>query len=879
LPLRGGGWLSPGRITFQASSPYEDSALVTKLQTDSLRLIEHGLDKIGYGAGARQRCYCFADYLSAAGALRTVDLAAFAREPHSYDTACIAAACADEQHGPALVNRLRPLGAPMVFEVNALGDLIRWKVTATDEPLRLDEIAQSSIRQAFWQHRAQWDPASVLRAKGILGQARARQLDFIDIGLMPAIEEAVSRKLGDLLEELARVARQCHDGKGKGAPLDYARLFTLLFRLLAAKILGDREHPGNWLVADARTAIQNVEAFYFQSRPAPPALGDREIQQATWDRIRTAFHFQNLSADALAYVYENTLVSDETRRLYGTHSTPPEIAEFLVRRLPFEELPLDELRVLEPCAGHGVFLVAAMRRMRELLPLNMSAPNRHAYFVERLVGIELDAFACEVARLSLMLADYPNPDGWQILQEDVFAGQALSRELKQPAIVLCNPPFEDFSTKERARYGSAVQHVQKPAEILRRILWPSPPPMLGLVLPQTFVSGRTYRPFHTRLADSYAYVEMVTLPDRVFTHSDAETVVLLAHGTRRKGTACSVRSSVVLEPDRERFLSFGEPSISRLDIGRAHQPFLWTSPLREVWDRLAQLLTLGDVAEVHRGIEFSVPLTEDTRPQLISESRKPGFVPGLEKVPGRLEEAFVHHGHAWLNVSPEKMRGNAYKLPWDKPKVIVNAATVSRGPWRLIAVPDSSGLVCYQRFHGVWPKSGRPAPVLAAILNGPLANAYVRDHEGKRDNRIVTLKAVPVPHLTKAELSRLSGLVLEYQAKRGQMDGALGASSAQAELRRCLQEIDALVLKGYDLPPWLERRVLDQFSGHQRPVPFEFRGFFPKGFRPRVPYHEYVSADWERARADETLKRLEPIRDQAIHEAMEHLEKLDADEA
>jgi len=860
-------------------SPEEPAALPTHAQTISLGLIEHGLDKIGYGEAVRERQYRFADYLSGVPTPRTVDLAAFAREPHSYDTACISVACADGQRGPELVVTLRALGAPMLFEVNAAGDLVRWKVTGTGEPARLESIPQSNIRQAFWQHRTEWKPETILRAKSIPTEAAARQLDFFDAGLMPAIGEAVSHKLGALLEDALSNARQCHDKEQKGGPFDYDGLFRLVFRLLAAKVMGDRGHPGDWLADDAAAAIRNVEAFYFQARPAPPAMDDREVQDVIWGRIRNAFHFQNLSVDALAYVYENTLVSPETRDRYGTHSTLPQIAEFLVQHLPFQDTHWDELRVLEPCAGHGVFLVAAMRRMRDLLPLNMTARKRHDHFVERLVGIEVDPFACEVARLSLMLADYPNPDGWRIIQEDVFAGPSLSRELRQAAVVLCNPPFEDFSREERRAYGSTVQLVQKPAELLRRILHPNPPPMLGLVLPRSFISGRAYRDFNARLGKMYTHAQLMALPDGVFTHSDAETVLVMCHGRRPEQTPrCAVHSSVVLKPDRDQFLACSVPSMSRDDVWRGGKPSLWTSPLQDVWDRLSHLNTLGQVAEIHRGIEFSIPLDDETRPKLISEKRQPGFVPGLEKVPGRLDEAFVHHGHAWLNVSPEVMRGNAHKLPWQAPKVVVNAARVSRGPWRLLAVPDSKGLVCYQRLHGIWPSGGWSILALAGALNGPVANAYLLDRDAQRDHRIVTLKSLPLPALTTDQHERLSALAGRYCETRRQLAVAFPNASLERALSALLREIDALVLRGYDLPPRLERRVLDCFAGHERPVPFPFRGFFPTGFRPCIPYHEYVSPDWERARADETLKRLKTIRDQAIHEALVHLEELDADD-
>ncbi len=116
----------------------------------------------------------------------------------------------------------------------------------------------------------------------------------------------------------------------------------------------------------------------------------------------------------LAFIYENTLVRKETRTKYGIHSTPSVVAELMVDHLPFEALPQNERFILEPCAGHGAFLVAALRRLRDLLPASWTEAERHTYFKERIKAIEVDAFAAEVCRLSLTLADYPNPDGWQI---------------------------------------------------------------------------------------------------------------------------------------------------------------------------------------------------------------------------------------------------------------------------------------------------------------------------------------------------------------------------------------------------------------------------------------------------------------------------------
>ena len=108
------------------------------------------------------------------------------------------------------------------------------------------------------------------------------------------------------------------------------------------------------------------------------------------------------------------------------HSTPHSIARYIVHHLPFETINVKQRQVVEPFAGHGIFLVAALQRLRDLLPGDMDATERHRYFVRMLQGFELDAFALEVAALCLMLADFPNPNGWQLYQENVLLPKSSS---------------------------------------------------------------------------------------------------------------------------------------------------------------------------------------------------------------------------------------------------------------------------------------------------------------------------------------------------------------------------------------------------------------------------------------------------------------------
>ena len=168
-------------------------------------------------------------------------------------------------------------------------------------------------------------------------QAEPTQLDFFDIGLIPAIEGVVNVKLDNLLREVLAVCKSVYQEYHETDPDDEA-LFRLVFRLVAAKLLGDRQHSDKWLNSNAQEVLREVENFYFRNTPPQAVLDDAHVQNAAWQRIRSAFSFQNLSVEALAYIYENTLVSPDTRKKQSIHATAHLLAEYIVQQLPFEEL-------------------------------------------------------------------------------------------------------------------------------------------------------------------------------------------------------------------------------------------------------------------------------------------------------------------------------------------------------------------------------------------------------------------------------------------------------------------------------------------------------------------------------------------------------------
>lgn len=832
-----------------------------------LGTIRNELKRLGYLHNLLQENYAFDDAATSGTRGLNIRLAAFAQWPPSYRNACIGVLKANGKSGPKHVAAYRTLGAPMFFEV--FPDYFnRYRIQATGEAVLLESIPARNIRQAFKLNKNKWGPEAIFRAKAITPLTAPYQLDFIDVGLLPALKGIIHGKLDRLLKDILNEATISYKSASGNKP-EATALFRLVFRFLAAKIFNDRNHPGDWSNSDADFIIRRVQEFYgaFESENQK-ILDEPNTKQVVWNRFRNAFNFQNLSVEDLAFIYENTLIRRETRKQFGTHSTPSVIAELMVNRLPFELLPQEERYVLEPCSGHGVFLVAALRRLRELLPASWTDQQRHRYLKDRLTAIELDSFAAEVCRLSLMLADYPNPDGWHIIGEDIFASNALEKGLKTSRVVLCNPPFEDFTPAERNLYSNNTQSVHKPFEVLHRVL-DHPPDMLGFVLPKAAILGKKYSDLQDLMARKYKNIETISLPDRIFVFSDQETMLLLASDRDESTKAdISTRSFWVRENDRQPFLATAQLPASvnrRVNRARHTTPIsLWYPPLSEIWDYLRANPRLKDIAEIHRGIEWNISLSEN-RSELISLEEKPQFKKGLDSVPGKIEPYHVQ-GLVYLNMEDRFKRTNAHSLPWDRQKIITNRHIISRGPWRIVGYPDSTGLVCRENYIIIWPKTELNVEVLSALINSPLVNAFLFVREEKRRNKNATLRHTPIPFPESIDSERITYLVEYYMKLRlGLMEGSSNNLSLLKHLQTLL-EIDSLILKAYDLPPKLERKLLDIFRGYPRPVPFDFPDYFPDDFRPCIPLHKYLEMDLKQASAGQLLKRITPFDSEDMHE-------------
>ena len=800
---------------------------------NALNTIERELQKLGYRSEALIRNYDFVDVLSSGGESREVELAAFTHVPESYRSAAFGVIAGESNE--LVVMERRALGAPILFAI--VDDQVEvWQVGAASSPVMLERVGVEAVPELFGRNTAQWDPLSVHRAKSLFQGRPEYQLDFVDLGLIPAIEREVEEKLDRLLQQVIGELLAGRDDRAEETA------FRTTFRLLAAKILLDRQHPHarSWGNAPVDMVLAGIEDYYSLGGFAPARAGELQpgSVRSAWETLREAMSFRNISSDSLAFVYENTLVTADTRKRFGTHSTPRALAEYVLRRLDLGRFDLEELGVFEPFTGAGTFLVAALRHVRDLLPETWTGERRHAFLVPRIRGAEIDSFACEVAALSLILADYPNANGWEIACGDLFRKSALARRVEGAKVILCNPPWEDFDPEERGEYPEvAARSVSKPMAVLQTVL-EARPEALGFVLPRGFLKQKRYGALRQKVADIYSRVELTSLPDRVFQRSGFEGSVLVATGLRDDSGAGLTRlhSTVVEDRDRTSFLATGNVSVERSRDKRVTGGQLWVGVLDELWEFLQDHPRLGNAAEVYRGLQWR------KQREGHSTALQEGFAPGVF-APRESLLQFQITTSTYLDLRPESVLfPGPLTRDWDGPKVLANVARLSRGPWRMAAGLDATGLVASQGFFGIWSRDPNvPPEAVEGVLNGPLANAFLTEFGANQHFTNRLLRQVPLPK--RQSLENVVEAVRRYRERLASVHGFGLTSAREDEQRnRLLVEVDAEVLKAYDLPPRLERQLLEFFRGQEelRRVSHGFTGWLPEDFTAYVRLHEYL---------------------------------------
>jgi hypothetical protein len=855
-------------------------------KTEIVSTFKAALASVGYDKARIRPDYDFCDMSGPGAQVRRIPLAAFAGYPQSYRNARVGVIFSHEPRGDSL-SKYCALGAPLLMTVR--GDTVQpWAAGLHGAKPAGDPFHLGDTERVFCENCKSWGPEALGRVKTTADVSARSQSDLFDTGLVPALERQFQARLKELLEhsfkEIEAAYKEVHGRAPKVSPL-----FAFLFRFVTAKIFMDRADAEGWDgLSDPLEILKAAEKQTGLLDKPESDFRRKRILDAAWSSVSTTLHFQNLSVPDLAFVAESAFITDRTRDELGVHSTPEGLADYIVKQLPWHEVPVPERVVLEAFCGHGIFLAKAMERLGQDIDPTLDPNGRHEYFRQRLIGLETDPLSLEICRQVLTLSDYPNNNSWELHPADVFRWPKWCSTLRSASTVLANPPYEAFDEKYRQSIGATK--TKPPAEFLHRV-FQQPPRLLGLVLPTSFLSDPIYQDANRRMARRYTVIRIVELP-RIFRYADNETVAVMASGLRTEGRTVRVHYANVWKDGVDRFLQDWHVSDARsADVPvppLAGEPRfnLRLLPEDSIFAKITTGLKLGDVAEIHKGVNW-IPRTDGKpktapRTDVVADKEKTGFRRGAEKRNGNLAQ-FQLRALRYLSLldKDQDPSTQAHKRPWEKRKVVCNAVALQRGsPWRWRGYADSAGLVFSKQFFAAWPCDGVSEYALAAILSSPIANAFTTWRDiSRRDNHIGILREVPLPdreHLRPdGELHRRA---MELQDMLTIRDFA-ELPTAEAVLEAVLR-LDAAVLAAYGLPAAVQRQLVKMFNGWSRPLPppydRAFTRYFPDHFEEEITLAELlaITVGWDRTSGRKTRLIERKIQRTATQEELVELERL-----
>ena len=830
------------------------------------------LEECGYTGARLQLKYRLGDF--------EIPLVGFASGERDMDSACIA--IVDGGSDPmAAVKACYELAAPVVW-VRHNGS-VDWWVQRHGTPTRFETKPVAQFAALVRQHKHQLDPISIFQSRTLARINPAKQLDFVDAGLLPLRREEAGKKLHDTVESMiaATLKAMKRSNPSKDALRD---VFTSVFRMLAGKILKDKAIGAftDLDLINPKAVLIAVAKHYdtTNAKPAAPASGYDVLKPAA-ALLAEAASFAVVSPESLACVYEHTLVTKELRKKLGIHATPPWLVDYMVWQLYdwVREIPIDDRHVFEPACGHAPFLLSMMRLLR--MELHGRTDNAvHAYLKDHIHGVEIDDFAREIARLSLTLADIPNPNGWDLQSGNMFASQVLTTVAKKTRIFLSNPPYEAFTDRDRAQYeklGEEVTANTKAVEMLKRTLQHLPPGgVFGVVMPVGVLHDKESKSVREGLLKDFDLSEISVFADNLFEHGDHEVAVLMGRRKKPRSTPPSLMYRRVREGGmaafKERLAFSWEREVLQSRFAQGDDADLRVPELDDVWVYLSAGPTLDDYATIGQGLAHKgrdLPNGSWT----IHEPAKRGDTLGFSGISDDLTIVALP-ALVGINVADDVLLHVRFGLPYGRPQVLLNYAPVARKPWKLKATLDAKGHALTSRFSAIRPRDGGPSALyLWALLNSPVANAFAYDKLGKRDILVGTMRTMPVPARSPMHEAAIEQAATRYRklaiAKAAakpvtadlfsQPAPSTAPVLADAEVRSALLAMDAAVLRAHNLPARLERQLLDLFNGAERKgVGCTFGDYYPANFKSLVPLHKYIADEYRGSTINAVADRMKP---------------------